>query len=167
MSSSKRDKPKWQTLDIFFTKTLTNSTNSDSHAETQSASNQDNIDSETSKIDDELSLSVTSEDHGNRQRRLSTKWLTENPWFRYSMNDDALYCAPCVLFGRQESKDRLFINKVTDWSNLACFVKRYLRVGSPHFIYQAIADDFVKICLKDSKDEAIIYKISEFKKKHK
>ncbi|CAC5386915.1 unnamed protein product [Mytilus coruscus] len=59
MSSSKRDKPKWQTLDNFFTKTLTNSTNSDSHAETQSASNQDNIDSETSNIDAEISLSAT------------------------------------------------------------------------------------------------------------
>lgn len=80
------------------------------------------------------------------------------------MNDDALYCAPCVLFGRKESKEKLFINKVTDWSNLACFVKRHLKDGSPHFTYQAMADDFVKICSKDSKDEPIIYKISEFKK---
>jgi hypothetical protein len=53
---------------------------------------------------------------------------------------------------------------VTDWSNLACFVKRHLKDGSPHFIYQAMADDFVKMCSKDSKDEPSIYKISEFKK---
>ncbi|CAG2209777.1 unnamed protein product [Mytilus edulis] len=212
MSSSKRDKPKWQTLDNFFTKTPSNSTNSDSHAEAQPAAN--SRDSETSKIDDELSLSAASElvsspvqknlgpsypdisllkdstslgkdeklqlltnkwkdvhtfkfptrDLGNRQRRLSAKWLTENPWLRYSMNDDALYCAPCVLFGRQESKDKLFINKVTDWSNLACFVKRHLKDGSPHFTYQAMADDFVKVCSKDSKEEPIIYKICEYKK---
>ena len=49
-------------------------------------------------------ISFSSRDIGNRQRRLSAKWFTENPWLRHSMNDDALYCAPCVLF----------INKVTD-----------------------------------------------------
>jgi hypothetical protein len=80
------------------------------------------------------------------------------------MNDDALYCATCVLFGRKESKEKLFINKVTDWLNLVCFVKRHLKDRSPHFTYQAMADDFVKICSKHSKDEPIIYKISEFKK---
>jgi hypothetical protein len=37
-------------------------------------------------------------------------------------------------------------------------------MGLPHFAYQAMADDFVKICSKDSKDEPIIYKISEFQK---
>jgi hypothetical protein len=47
---------------------------------------------------------------------------------------------------------------------LACFVKRHLKDGSPHFTYQAMADDFVKKCSKDSKDEPIIYKISELKK---
>jgi hypothetical protein len=47
---------------------------------------------------------------------------------------------------------------------LACFVKRHLKDESPHFTYQAMADDFVKNCSKDSKDEPIIYKISEFKK---
>jgi hypothetical protein len=36
--------------------------------------------------------------------------------------------------------------------------------GSPHFTYQAMADDFVKNCSKYSKDEPIIYKISELKK---
>jgi hypothetical protein len=80
------------------------------------------------------------------------------------MNDAALYCATCVLFGRKELKEKLFINKVTDWSNLVCFVKRHLKDRSPHFTYQAMADDFVKICSKDSKDEPIIYKISEFKR---
>ena len=75
-----------------------------------------------------------------------------------------MYCAPCVLFGRKESKEKLFINKVTDWSNLVCFVKRHLKDRSPHFTYQAMADDFVKMCSKDSKDEPSIYKISEFKK---
>ena len=80
------------------------------------------------------------------------------------MNDDALYCAPCVLFGRKESKEKLFLNKVTDWSNLAGFVKRHIKDGSPHFTYQAMADDFVKICSKDSKDEQIIYNISELKR---
>ena len=42
MNSSKRDKPKGKTLDIFsLTKTPTNS---DSHTETQPATNQDNLD---------------------------------------------------------------------------------------------------------------------------
>ena len=83
---------------------------------------------------------------------------------RYSVSEDALYCGPCVIFGRNEAKEKLFINKVTDWSNLSCFVKRHLREGSPHFNYQAMADNFVHINSKDSADEAIIYKLSEFKK---
>jgi hypothetical protein len=40
----------------------------------------------------------------------------------------------------------------------------HLREGSPHFNYQAMTDNFVHINSKDSADEAIIYKLSEFKK---
>jgi hypothetical protein len=63
--SSKREKPKWQTLDNFFTKAPVPSTqdhdhntptNSDSHAETPS----NNIDSVTSKIDDEVCSNPTT-----------------------------------------------------------------------------------------------------------
>lgn len=81
----------------------------------------------------------------------------------YSVSEDALYCGSGVIFGRKEAKEKLFINKVTDWSNLSCFVKRHPREGSPHFNYQAMADNFVHINSKDSADEAIIYKLSEFK----
>jgi hypothetical protein len=85
-------------------------------------------------------------------------------WLRYSTEDDALYCGPCVLFGRKESKEKLFINKVTDWSNLPCFIKQHLKDGSSHFTYQAMAEDFIRIHSRDTEDEAIINNLSKFRK---
>ncbi|CAG2202028.1 unnamed protein product [Mytilus edulis] len=172
MSSSKRDKPKWQTLDNFFTKTPSNSTNSDSHAEAQPAAN--SRDSETSKIDDELSLSAASELVSSPvQKNLGPSYpdislLKDSTSLgkdeKVTTFDQQMERCSHLQISDKESKDKLFINKVTDWSNLACFVKRHLKDGSPHFTYQAMADDFVKVCSKDSKEEPIIYKICEYKK---
>ncbi|XP_061181206.1 zinc finger MYM-type protein 1-like [Saccostrea echinata] len=103
-------------------------------------------------------------DFGNRRRRLSAKWLLDHPWLRYSIQDDALYCGPCVLFGRTECKEKLFINKVTDWSNLPGFIKRHLRENSPHYTYQTMAEEFIRIYSKDGDEEPILYKLSTFRK---
>lgn len=53
------------------------------------------------------------------------------------MSCDAVYCAPCVLFGsrRDDAKERTFtqLSPVTDWSNFKSkYVSRHLSEGSSH-----------------------------------
>ncbi|WAR31271.1 P52K-like protein [Mya arenaria] len=47
--------------------------------------------------------------HG-KMRKLSSSWLTDHPWLRYSISTDALFCAPCFVFGRKDAKEKTFIS---------------------------------------------------------
>ncbi|WAR31752.1 P52K-like protein [Mya arenaria] len=70
--------------------------------------------------------------HG-KMRKLSSSWLTDHPWLRYSISTDALFCAPCFVFGRKDAKEKTFISTpVKDWSNLAKYVKRHELAESNH-----------------------------------
>lgn len=52
-------------------------------------------------------------------RKFNSTWIKENPWLRYSVSCDGVFCVYCVLFGvkRLEAKEKSFISTpVRDWS---------------------------------------------------
>ena len=75
---------------------------------------------------------------------------------RYSESLDAVFCAPCVLFGpkRDDTKDKTFTltSKVDDWSNIGRSVERHLKKGAKHHDYVMSAEEFVRIQTRKSSD---------------
>lgn len=65
------------------------------------------------------------------------------------MSCDAVYCAPCVLFGsqRDDAKERTFtkLSPVTDWSNLSKYVSRHLSEGSSHHDNVRASERFLRM----------------------
>jgi hypothetical protein len=60
--------------------------------------------------------------NGNKQK-VQSAWFKDHKWLRYSVLNDALYCAPCLLFGKLDAKEKTFINPATDWSNISGYFK--------------------------------------------
>ncbi|XP_052809394.1 zinc finger MYM-type protein 1-like [Mya arenaria] len=97
--------------------------------------------------------------HG-KMRKLSSSWLTDHPWLRYSISTDALFCAPCFVFGRKDAKEKTFISTpVKDWSNLAKYVKRHELAESNHHNVTAMAEHFLDI--QSGKMEPITSSVSD------
>ncbi|XP_052799033.1 zinc finger MYM-type protein 1-like [Mya arenaria] len=97
--------------------------------------------------------------HG-KTRKLSSSWLTDHPWLRYSISTDALFCAPCFVFGRKDAKEKTFISTpVKDWSNLAKYVKRHELAESNHHNVTAMAEHFLDI--QSGKMEPITSSVSD------
>ena len=80
------------------------------------------------------------------KRKVQNVWFKEHQWLRYSVSEDSLYCAPCVLFGRNDSiKEKTFIRPVTDWTNISGYFKRHERSDSSHFRFVEMADNFLRV----------------------
>lgn len=83
------------------------------------------------------------------KRKLKGNWLGKHTWMKYSMSCDAVYCAPCVLFGsqRDDAKERTFtkLSPVTDWSNLSKYVSRHLSEGSSHHDNARASERFLRM----------------------
>ncbi|XP_060085130.1 zinc finger MYM-type protein 5-like [Ylistrum balloti] len=61
-----------------------------------------------------------------RDRKFNHSWLNDHSWMRYSVSDDSVFCACCLLFGDKADKTRLFVKPgVSDWVNLSMLVKRH------------------------------------------
>lgn len=75
---------------------------------------------------------------------------------RYSESLDAVFCAPCVLFGSQrpDVKDKTFglSSPVSDWINLSRCVSRHIQEGSKHYEHVMSADEYVRIQTGKSSD---------------
>lgn len=87
--------------------------------------------------------------NGNK-RKVQSAWFKDHKWLRYSVLNDALYCAPCLLFGKSDAKEKTFINPVTDWSNISGYFKRHEKSDSSHYKFFEMADNFLQIT-SDSK----------------
>lgn len=87
--------------------------------------------------------------NGN-QRKVQSAWFKDHKWLRYSVLNDALYCAPCSLFGKSDAKEKTFINPVTDWSNISGYFKCHEKSDSSHYKFFEMADNFLQIT-SDSK----------------
>ena len=87
--------------------------------------------------------------NGN-QRKVQSAWFKDHKWLRYSVLNDALYCAPCSLFGKSDAKEKTFINPVTDWSNISGYFKCHKKSDSSHYKFFEMADNFLQIT-SDSK----------------
>ncbi|CAC5367314.1 unnamed protein product [Mytilus coruscus] len=83
------------------------------------------------------------------KRKVQNVWFKEHQWPRYSVSEDSLYCAPCVLFGRHDSKEKTFIKPVSDWSNISGYFKRHERSDSSHFRFVEMADNFLRVIRKE------------------
>ena len=85
----------------------------------------------------------------NVKRSLQWSWLEKHPWMRYSVAKDAVFCAPCVLFGpqRHDTKEKTFSlsSPVTDWGNLSRCVTRHLNESSKHHDNVLAATEFLRI----------------------
>ncbi|CAC5403885.1 unnamed protein product [Mytilus coruscus] len=87
-------------------------------------------------------------------RACQLSWLIDNPWLKYSVSLDALYCAPCVLFGSQRSdtKEKTFgfQSPCTDWINVGRSISRHLQQGS--------SEEFIRI--RSGKSQDILQSLS-------
>jgi len=81
------------------------------------------------------------------KRKFSAQWLTDHPWLRYSIANDSVYCVSCVLFGKQEGKEKIFVKPVSDWKNMSTLVARHLKRGSQHSGCSCAADEFLRVIL--------------------
>ena len=66
------------------------------------------------------------------KRRFKSTWFKENPWLRYSVSSDWVYCVYCVLFGvkRSDVKKKSFISTpIRDWSRFS----KYMSLDISHF----------------------------------
>ncbi|CAG2196629.1 unnamed protein product [Mytilus edulis] len=92
----------------------------------------------------------------NVNRSLQWSWLEKYPWMRYSVVNDAVYCAPCVLFGpqRQDTKEKTFSlsSPVTDWGNLSRCVSRHINDKSKHHDNVLAATEFLRIKTGEKSD---------------
>lgn len=80
------------------------------------------------------------------KRQFSVDWLEKYDWLRYSVSENSVYCAPCILFGASSPKEKTFINTpVSKWSNLGKYIKRHTEPGSSHHSCCASASSFMKI----------------------
>ena len=105
---------------------------------------------------------INFRDIGGIKRKLSTSWLKNHSWLRYSVSKDALYCYCCVLFGTEGTRDKSFVTSpVSDWSNVHNYIKRRERLDS-HSHNEQSALHFVDV--KDSKKEPVTSLLSS---KHK
>jgi hypothetical protein len=87
--------------------------------------------------------------NGNK-RKVQSAWFKDHKWLRYSALNDALYCAPCSLFGKSDAKEKTFINPVTDWSNISGHFKHHEKSDSSHYKFFEMANNFLQIT-SDSK----------------
>ncbi|KAJ8297606.1 hypothetical protein KUTeg_024137 [Tegillarca granosa] len=80
------------------------------------------------------------------RRQFSSEWLEKYCWLRYSVSEDSVYCAPCVLFSPHNAKEKsLVTTPVTKWSNLGKYIKRHLSLCAGHHGACASAESFMKI----------------------
>ena len=82
-----------------------------------------------------------------KNRSLNATWLMNHHWMRYSESKDAVFCAPCVLFGSRDSKEKTFglDSPQSDWANIGRDVKRHTLQGSVHHKNVNSAEDFIRI----------------------
>jgi len=80
------------------------------------------------------------------KRQFSVDWLEKYDWLRYSVSENSVYYAPCILFGASFPKEKTFINTpVSKWSTLGKYIKRHTEPGSSHHSCCASASSFMNI----------------------
>ena len=95
---------------------------------------------------------------GKKERRFSANWLSDFTWLRYSVVKDAVFCAPCLLFGPSEGKEKAFKSSpVNDWKNFSAYIRRHSGEES-HKTCLVLADNFEDIV--SGKKESINSKLS-------
>lgn len=82
-----------------------------------------------------------------KNRSLNATWLMNHHWMRYSVSRDAVFCAPCVLFGSRDSKEKTFVleSPQSDWANIGRDVKRHTQQTSNHHKNVQSAEEFIRI----------------------
>ncbi|MES9906785.1 MAG: DUF4371 domain-containing protein [Sedimenticola sp.] len=89
---------------------------------------------------------------------MSPAWFGDHDWLRYSVSEDSLYCGYCALFGKTDTKEKQFMNPVTDWKNLGKYIKRHEESGSQHHGCIIAGENFVKVA--QQKQPSVISLIS-------
>ena len=113
-----------------------------------------------SSIDSNASFFIFRQIRG-KNRSLTATWLMNHHWLRYSESRDAVCCAPCILCGSRDSKEKtLGLNSPqSDWANTGHDVKRHTQQGSMHHKNVQSAEEFISsregekpdICMSMSK----------------
>ena len=89
------------------------------------------------------------------KRRFNSTWIKENPWLRYSVSSDGVYCVYCVLFGarRSDVKEKSFISTpIRYWSNFSKYVSRHLALSSKHHGCVDAAEHFLSTLQNPGRD---------------
>ena len=81
---------------------------------------------------------------GGKERKFNASWLSVYAWLRYTLKNDAVFCACCLLFSRGE-KEKIFIRTpVNDWKNFSKVVKTHA-LSVNHRGCSVLAENFVDV----------------------
>lgn len=79
-----------------------------------------------------------------KQRKLNCKILKSNPWIRYSISKDSVFCAVCCMFGQGSGDSFCKEDGQNDWKNLSHLITRHLNINSAHHKFASDAANFVR-----------------------
>lgn len=93
--------------------------------------------------------------HGMK-RKLSYMYLVNYKWLRYSISNDSVCCAYCMLFGKEGAGNQTgtFSSRTqgfTDWSNIGRLAQHHDRSGA-HFDALAKGDNFLRLASGAQRD---------------
>ena len=79
-----------------------------------------------------------------KQRKFNCNILKSNPWMRYSVAKDSVFCAVCCMFGQGGGDCFCKEDGQNDWKNLSTFITRHLNVNGAHHKFATDAANFVR-----------------------
>ena len=79
-----------------------------------------------------------------KQRKFNCNILKSNPWMRYSVAKDSVFCAVCCMFGQGGGNCFCKEDGQNDWKNLSTFITRHLNVNGAHHKFATDAANFVR-----------------------